>query len=40
MAKDAGVSVSEILKKRGWKSVRNFKTFYSRDIINSGDVDF
>ena len=39
-ARDAGISVSEILKKGGWKSVHTFKTFYSRDIINSEDVDF
>ena len=38
-AKDAGISVSEILKKGGWKSVHTFKTFYSRDIINSEDVE-
>ena len=39
-ARDAGISVSEILKKGGWKSVHTFKTFYSRDIINSENVDF
>ena len=39
-ARDAGISVSEILKKGGWKSVHTFKTFYSRDIINSEDIDF
>ena len=39
-ARDAVMSVSEILKKGGWKSVHTFKTFYSRDIINSEDVDF
>ena len=38
-ARDAGISVSEILKKEGWKSIHTFKTFYSRDIINSEDVD-
>ena len=38
--RDAGISASEILKKGGWKSVHTFKTFYSRDIINSEDVDF
>ena len=37
--RDAGISVSEILKKEGWKSIHTFKTFYSRDIINSEDVD-
>ena len=36
----SGISVSEILKKGGWKSVHTFKTFYSRDIINSENVDF
>ena len=39
-ARDDGMSVSEILKKGGWKSVHTFKTFYSRDITNSKDVDF
>ena len=39
-ARDADVSVSEILKEEGWKSVHTFKTFYSRDMINSEDVDF
>ena len=38
--REAGISVSEILKKGGWKSVHTFKTFYSRDIINSDGVDF
>ena len=37
-ARDGGISVSEILKKGGWKSVHTFKTFYSRDIINSEDI--
>ena len=36
----AGISVSEILKKGGWKSVPTFKTFSSRNIIHSKDVDF
>ena len=39
-ARDAGVSVVKILKKGGWKSVHTFKTIYSRDILNSEDVDF
>ena len=39
-ARDAGISVSELLKKRGWKSVHTFKTFYSRDKKESKDVDF
>ena len=39
-AGDAGISVSKILEKGGWKSVQTFKTFYYRDIINSDDVDF
>ena len=39
-ARDTGISVSEISKKGGWKSVNTFKTFYSRDIINSEGVDF
>ena len=30
--RDADVSISEILKKRGWKSIHTSKTFYSRDI--------
>ena len=34
------VYLSEILKKGGWKSVHTFEIFYSRDIINSEDVDF
>ena len=37
-ARDAGISIPEIFKKGGWKSVHTFKTFYSRDIINSEDV--
>ena len=39
-ARIAGISVSEILKKGGWKSVHTFETFYSRDMINPEDVDF
>ena len=39
-ARDAGMSVSEILKKGGRKSVHTFKIFYSRDITNSEDLDF
>ena len=39
-AGDAGIFVSEILEKGGWKSVQTFKTFYYRGIINSEDVDF
>ena len=39
-ARDAGISVSELLKKTGWKSVHTFKTIYSRDKKDSKDVDF
>ena len=29
-----GVSVTEVLKRGWWKSKNNFRTFYSKDIIN------
>ena len=38
--KDIGVSLNEILKRGCWKSKHAFRTYYSRDIINEGNLNF
>ena len=37
--RDNGVSVTEILKRRCWKSESTFRAFYSRDIINQNNKE-
>ena len=39
-AKHIGVSLNEILKRGCWKSKHTFRTYYSRDIIIEGNMDF
>ena len=38
--RDIGVSLNEILKQKCWKSKHTFRTYYARDIINEGNIDF